>query len=232
MFRDQLRRVAQAAARLTPPAVPSAPRGRRGPWSPPDPAGPYKLPKAIEERLVVALRDYRNRESSLALAVFLARFWSMPARLVSAFPVDRRALADHPVLGLTEAMVRGAITTLLAVGFLEADPVRGSAYRATEAGLHRKPVQFRFGAGYRGTFAKANGRSQAARGQTTPSRRPIASPATTARPVILRVEVAQKESSLDRGLIMGDQELQSKDASTLEFALTKLGDAVFGRTRG
>jgi hypothetical protein len=43
----------------------------------------------------------------LALAVFLSRFWSMPGRVALPFPIDRRALAGHRELGLTEGRVKG-----------------------------------------------------------------------------------------------------------------------------
>src|SRR3954447_12171918 len=100
--------------------------------------GHYRLPHEIQDRLTTALAPYRNREAAFALATFLARFWSMPARVVGAFPIDRRELANHPALGLTEAKVRGAIRTLEEVGFLDrAIPPSGSRYKPTEDGLQR-----------------------------------------------------------------------------------------------
>jgi hypothetical protein len=84
--------------------------------------------------------------AAFALAVFPARFWSMPGRVVGSFPIGRRALADRPDLELTEARVRGAIKTLKAVGFLDrAILAPSSAYQPTEDGLHRKPVFYVFG---------------------------------------------------------------------------------------
>ena len=76
---------------------------------------------------------FRNREAAFALATFLARFWSVPGRVGGSFPIDRRALADHEGLGLTEARVRGAIRTLEAVGYLE----RAIAPSALERALQR-----------------------------------------------------------------------------------------------
>ena len=73
----------------------------------------------VRDRLAAALTPYRNSDAAFALATFLGRFWSMPARLLAAFPIDRRELADHAALGLTEARVRGAIRTLEEVGFLD-----------------------------------------------------------------------------------------------------------------
>ncbi len=99
-----------------------------------------------------------------------------------AFPLDRRALAAHEGLDLTEARVRGAIRTLEAVGYLErALTPSGSRYRATEDGLHRKPILFVFGAEYGSTFALVNKRSQAARGGHRRERRPIPPPQARAR---------------------------------------------------
>src|SRR4051794_10872065 len=81
------------------------------------------------------------------------------------FPIDRRALANHPDLGLTEAKVREAIRTLEKVGFLDrAIPGKGSRHKLTGTGeLHRKPVLFQFGSDYAASFSMANRRAQAAR---------------------------------------------------------------------
>jgi len=80
------------------------------------------------------------------LATFLGRFWSTPNRLLTAFPIDRRELADHVALGLTEARVRGAIRTLEEAGFLDRAVASGSTHKPTPNGLRRKPVLFMFGA--------------------------------------------------------------------------------------
>src|SRR4051795_3820652 len=139
-------------------------RSVRRPFSPSGTVGPYKLPKAIQERLAASLAPFRNREAAFALAVFLARYWSSPGRIERAFPIDRRALAERAVsIDLTEAQVRGAIGTLEKVGFLVRDiPAPGSRYKATPEGLHRRPVLFRFGSEYAPGFLGANSRSQAA----------------------------------------------------------------------
>jgi hypothetical protein len=150
-------------------------RGLSSPFLPAEGASPYRLPREVSERLVTALTPARNREAAFALARFLARFWSTPSRLLTAFPIDRRALANRPDLGLTEAQVRGGIRALDAVGFLErALPEEGSAYRAVGPGgeLHRKPVLFRFGGEYASLFAAANNRAAAARGGHKRPRRP------------------------------------------------------------
>src|SRR5215210_5283146 len=79
--------------------------------------GPYRLPRAVQEQLEKALTDFRNADTAYALAVFLGRFWSSPNRLDLPFPIDRRALAHHQDLQLTEAKIRGAIKTLERAGF-------------------------------------------------------------------------------------------------------------------
>lgn len=144
-------------------------------------SGAYSLPRDVAERLSAALAGYRNRDAALALAVFLARFWSSRARLARPFPVDRRALADHVELGLTEGRVRGAIRVLEEVGFLNrGEPAPGSAYRQAGEGLQRKPILFGFGAEYGPLFAAANARATRARQRAEGRRREISSAA--ARP--------------------------------------------------
>src|SRR5215207_7568446 len=134
---------------LLPLPRPPRPRARhcRRPFAPPQPGGPYRLPHDVRDRLVAALAPARNRDAALALALFLARFWSTPARITAAFPIDRRELAGRADLGLTEAQVRGAIRALEEVGFLDRAVVGGgSKHRvAGDGALHRKPVMFQFG---------------------------------------------------------------------------------------
>ena len=86
------------------------------------------------------------------------RFWSAPNRLLTAFAIDHRELADHAALGLTEARVRGAIRTLEEVCFLDRAVASGSTHKPTPDGLHRKPVLFMFGSEYSSLFSKANKR--------------------------------------------------------------------------
>jgi hypothetical protein len=132
----------------------------------------YRLPHAVRDRLVSSLAPFRNRDAAFTLAVFLARFWSVPGRVAGSFPIDRRALADHAGLDLTEAQVRGAIRTLEAIGFLDrAIPAPGSLYQPTEEGLRRKPVLFVFGSDYAPAFLAANARAAAARGRQKRERR-------------------------------------------------------------
>ncbi len=102
-------------------------------------------------------------------------FWSTPSRITSAFPIDRRELADRVDLGLTEAQVRGAIRALEEVGFLDrAIPGKGSRHRLTGAGeLHRKPILFQFGRDYASSFSRANQRAQKARERHSGARRAL-----------------------------------------------------------
>src|SRR5690242_21117256 len=99
----------------------------------------------------------------MALATFIGRFWTAPKRLGLPFMLDRRALAPIEALGLTEARVRGAISALERVGFLERMPASGRTHQATPEGLHRKPVAFTIGTEFRDAFGAANKRAQATR---------------------------------------------------------------------
>ena len=155
-------------------------RQSRRPFTPSS-AGVYRLPHDVRDRLAVALAPYHNRDLAFALAVFLGRFWSPPARLLSAFPIDRRELADHAALGLTEARVRGAIKVLEEVGFLDRAVRSGSTHQPTPDGLHRKPVLFMFGSEYGPLFNAANRRAAAARDRRSRSRRGFALPARNQR---------------------------------------------------
>src|SRR3954452_3329573 len=155
-------------------------RHSRRPYTPAA-AGVYRLPHDVRDRLAAALAPYRNRDSAFALATFLGRFWSTPMRLLTAFPIDRRELADHVALGLTEGRVRGAIRTLEEVGFLDRAVASGSTHRPTPDGLHRKPVLFMFGAEYGPLFGAANRRATAARERRSGSHR-SRTPANPLRP--------------------------------------------------
>src|SRR5215210_4443400 len=148
-------------------------RGLSGPFLPAEGASPYRLPREARDRLAAALAPFRNRDAAFALAVFLGRFWSMPNRLLTAFPIDRRELANHATLGLTEARVRGAIRTLELVGFLDRAVASGSTHKPTPDGLHRKPVLFLFGTDYGPLFSAANRRAAAARERRSGLRRTL-----------------------------------------------------------
>jgi len=122
--------------------------------------GPYQLPRLAQERLLDRVQGLRNGEAVFLLATFLARFHATPRRLGEPFCIDRRALAAHGKLGLTEAKVRGATRVLIEAGFLEPVSVAGSAYRPTETGLRKKPVQFVFSQEFLAIFQKAVSRNQ------------------------------------------------------------------------
>src|SRR3954453_4209755 len=146
-----------------PRPAPRRSRSNRRPFTPSPSAGPYRLPRDVRDRLTVALAPFRNRDAAFALATFLGRFWSTPNRLLTAFPIDRRELANHAALGLTEARVRGAIRTLEEAGFLDRAVTSGSTHKPPPDGLHRKPVLFLFGADYGPLFSAANRRAAMAR---------------------------------------------------------------------
>lgn len=228
----------QIAGADAPARRPAPSRRRSGPWVPTT-AGPYRLPRGIQDQLSAALDSFRNRDAAFALAVFLARFWSAPSRLVTAFPIDRRALAEHEALGLTEARVRGALATLVEIGFLDrSEPEPGKRYQRTSEGLHRCPILFRFGSDYGEAFAKANARSQAARGVQAPARRPIARPAASRAPTgnlaaprpMPLAQVAQKQISGEAVVIMGEHRATERQEPlpALEAALARWRKAVEG----
>src|SRR5215211_1144791 len=197
---------------------------------------PYRLPHAVKDRLTAALEPFRNGERALALATFLGRFWSMPGRVALPFPIDRRALADREGLGLTEGEVRGAIRTLEAVGFLNRWKTLGSRYKATEAGLRRKPVPFLFGPDYMPAFIAANGRAAAARGGQDGARRyptlqnrerPSATllEARTRAPVPPlkhSYNLPKDKSAAQAALLMGQNRNAPEPNATLEAALDRL----------
>jgi hypothetical protein len=155
-------------------------RSNRHPFTPSS-AGPYRLPRDVRDRLATDLASFRNRDAAFALATFLGRFWSTPSRLLTAFPIDRRELANHAALGLTEGRVRGAIRTLELVGFLDRALASGSAYQPTSDGLRRKPVLYQFGSDYGPAFRAANKAAVAARGGRERPQ-PVAGPAPVLRP--------------------------------------------------
>jgi hypothetical protein len=194
--------------------------------------GPYRLPHDVQDRLAAALQPYRNREAAYALAVFLGRFWSMPGRVALPFPIDRRALAGHRDLGLTEGRVRGAIRVLEAVGFLARFVTSGSRYKATEEGLRRKPIPFVFGSDYAPLFIAANARAVAARGRREGARRTLRpdsarGPSLTA-PGARALNLPKDRSEADPLLIMGEKKTRgippqaSVPDANLEAALDRL----------
>lgn len=200
----------------------------------------YRLPRAIAARLDAAIDGRRNAAAVRVLAVWLGRMWSAPRRLLYAFPIDRRAIADRADLGLTEARVRGALAVLEEIGFLARyEPSPGKRYQRTEGGLHRRPILFRFGEEYAPAFAQANARALAAREAQANARRPLPpraasapalagptrpqahSPAVPSRSFS---QVAQKQTQGGSLVIMGEQE--TEPSSPLEAALARLARAA------
>jgi hypothetical protein len=219
--------------------LPARLRSVRRPFHPSQGECAYRLPRNVQDRLAASLTGFRNRDSAYALATFLARFWSVPGRVGLAFPIDRRALADHPDLGLTEKRVRSAITTLEAVGFLERGiSPSGSRYKATETGLHRKPILYVFGSDYAPAFLAANARARAARGGDRRARRPVA-PAASPRPSVVLPEAQMLNGPKNRIqaeplLIMGPLTQAEPQPPQTFTPLPRLSDAAlkfFGKPR-
>ena len=227
---------------VTAPTRPKRPSQR--PFSPPQGDGVYKLPREAQDRLQTALAPCRNRDAAHRLAVFLGRFWSAPKRIGDAFPIDRRALAQHQHLGLTESEVRGAIATLERVGFLIRDTLKkGSRYKATADGLHRKPILYRFDSEYGFLFAQANRRAELARQQRPavasssaaptmavrgPTRALIPAVVPMARPAIAISPKDKNQSKTE--VLMGEKTLRFagdiEPDSPLERALRSLKKAI------
>jgi hypothetical protein len=207
-------------------------RVARRPFHPSQSQGPYRLPFAVRDQLAADLAPFRNRRAAYALATFLARFWSAPGRVAGIFPIDRRDLADHPELGLTEAQVRGAIKTLEEIGFLVRAIPPAAKHRRTEEGWMKKAVLYAFGSAYVPFFIKANERAKAARqqkgAQQNSVRRPAIAPLKS--PIIKSVAVPH--------MIMGDLRkigLPPKAFEPnpkLESALERLRRGVFGVAEG
>lgn len=223
--------------------IPARPTRRdASPWCP-ESAGPYRLPGDVLDRLSAALAGFRNREAAFALAVFLARFWSAPGRLVLAFPVDRRKLAGRADLGLSEDRIRGALASLEEIGFVAREvPVGRGVYQRTAAGLHRRPILFRFGGEYGEAFGRANARARKA--QDGRKRRGwCRAAAERVRPLAGLLShpvgpVPHKDRQAEAGLIMGERRSGAGDLhygdtfGPVEAALRRFGLAVIGGGRG
>ena len=180
-------------------------RSVRRPFHPSVRTGPYRLPHAVRDRLIAALQPFRNRDSAYALALFIARFWSVPGRVSGSFPIDRRALVDHEGLELTEKRIRSAIRTLEAVGYLDRALASGSTYKPTEHGLRKKPIRYVFGSDYAPALIAANSRAAAARGRREGERRPIG-PESSRQPSAVNFSGTKRPKSTseaDRTVIMG-----------------------------
>ena len=117
-----------------------SPTGRRL-WLPTNWNGNYRFPRLIADLLNTQLAAYRNRDAAYKLAVFLARFHAAPNTIGRAFVIDRRKLDHHEKLGLTEAQVRGAIKTLVKIGFMKGE-LQGPERELGK--VNRSPVFYRF----------------------------------------------------------------------------------------
>jgi hypothetical protein len=196
------------------------------------------LPRDVQDRLITALASFKNRDAAFTLAVFIARFHSAPGRIIDAFPIDRRALAGRPDLGLTEDRVRGAIRTLEAVGFLDRAMASGSTHQKTSDGeLHRKPIFFQIGSDYAPSFLAANRRAAVAHDRRSGERR---APAPSSRPRASTVNFqgsplnSPKATGVPESpVLMGDMAKKSgippkpfEPNPTLEAALERLKRAI------
>lgn len=133
-------------------------QGRRDPFEPADDSGsPYRLNKSVRRAALAVLRDFPSRESAYRLLTFLGRFQAHPENLGRLFPVDRRALAGHKALGLSENQVRGGLKALEQAGVLiRAHKERKHAYQRTAEGLRRTPIQFSFSPLFHSLFVALN----------------------------------------------------------------------------
>lgn len=215
------------------PSLTTVPTGRyrplrrqvREPFHPEDDAtGRYRLPKSVRRGLILVLAPFRSRDAAYRLATFLGRFWTHPERLGRSYPCDRRALADHGALGLTEGEVRGALRLLERVGFVTREPFeKRHAYRPTEEGLRRRPISFRFGPLFQAAFRVVN-RWKEMRDRV-PSKRPASN----------EPKKNPHYPSEPKALFMGsDKRVSEKVAagdpsSPLESALMRLGRAILSR---
>jgi hypothetical protein len=193
----------------------------------------YVLPRRLSERLEGALSGCRHAAEAMALATFLGRFWSLPAKLGQPFHVDRRALADRPDLGLSEKRVRRALEALVTVGFLKRQPDRGSAYRMTDEGLRRKPALYRFGAEWWSIFASVC--RKAARAVREAVSRIAGHHPPSRRPPVLHGPFPggpKRTAGLEPSVHMGLAPQASASDLKLEAALERLRQGVFGRAEG
>ncbi|RVU12509.1 hypothetical protein EOE48_27875 [Methylobacterium oryzihabitans] len=152
--------------------------------------------------------------------------------MLVAFPIDRRALAEHPALGLTEARVRGALASLEAVGFIERiEPEPGRRYQRTTEGLHRRPVLFKFGAEFGEVFSRANARARKVQEGRERRRAPEVATRRVRPPVKLpehpRTVLAHNQRSGEAVLLMGEQPTERPGTeSRLEAALALWHEAL------
>ena len=133
-------------------------RWRRDAFEPSDDAAsPYRLNKNVRRAAIAVLRHFPSRESAYRLLTFLGRFQAHPENLGRLFPVDRRALANHEALGLSENQVRGGLKVLEKAGVLiRAYKERKHVYQRTAEGLRRTPNHFSFSPLFHSLFVALN----------------------------------------------------------------------------
>lgn len=187
-----------------------------------DATASYRLPKTVRRAVCAVLSPFRGRDTAFRLLSFLARFWTHPNRIERAFPVDRRALADHRLLGLTEGEVRGALGSLEKAGIVVREPLeRRHAYRPTESGLRRSPILWRFAQPFLAMFRAIN-RWQALRAKRIEKARtatihPKEMNSEILTPVVI---LTGKDERVCERVAVADP------TSPLELALLKLGRAI------
>jgi len=124
-------------------------------------------------------------------------------------------------LGLTEGEVRGGLRVLERVGFVAREPFeKRNAYRATENGLRRSPLLFRFGHLFQLAFQAVN-RWKAMRDRVR-SKRPITSQPKTNNsynPEPKAVFTGSVRRASERTVV-------ADPTSPLEAALAALGRAI------
>jgi hypothetical protein len=115
--------------------------------------GTYRAPTKPHNLLADLLAGDRHRIAAHALAVFLMRIQCGPNTYGRAFPLDRRQLAGHKLLGLTQWQVRRAIVLLLAIGFIERVALDNSglsyAPRGPDKAGWKRPTFYRIGRRFR-----------------------------------------------------------------------------------
>jgi DNA polymerase III delta prime subunit len=101
----------------------------------------------------------------MALAVFICRVWAAPNTWGRKFPLDRRAMAcltpdlrrpEQACLDLSEGRIRGAISTLEKIAFLDRQEI-AKPYQKTfptiakpKGGVKRRPILWKIAADFEG----------------------------------------------------------------------------------
>lgn len=117
-------------------------------------SGNYKLPARIGDDLESRLLARKNAAKAMRLAVFIARYHTGPRSNRASFVLVREKLMLNEDLCLTENQIRGAIKTLIEVGFLEklGNPGYERCTR-TRSGVKRRCANYRLGADFQSRFS-------------------------------------------------------------------------------